>query len=92
MKKIFIFLLKIAILIILGVWVIMVFIDYFKTRNNEKPVFCIKEYTHQYDDGTTYECVGLGYKMFKYERDSIRATEFGPIFIEERTNTSGLQN
>ena len=49
-------------------------------------MFCISEKTYKYADGKTYECVGIGYKMYKYERDSINATEFGPIFIEQKTN------
>ena len=92
MKKGIILILKILVMIIFAAWVAIVFIDYFKTRNDEKLIFCLKETTYEYDDGQTYECVGLGYKMYKYERDSIKATEFGPIFIKQRTNTNGLQN
>ena len=92
MKKGILFFLKILVLVIFVVWVILVFIDYFKTRKDEKPVFCIKETIYKYDNGQTYECVGLGYKVYKYERDNIRATEFGPIFIEQRTDTNGLKN
>lgn len=86
MKKGLILLLKIIVLGVFLAWVFIVFIDYFKTRKDEKPIFCISEKTYEYADGTTYECVGIGYKMYKYERDSINATEFGPIFIEQKTN------
>ena len=92
MKKGLILSLKILVLVLIAAWVIIVFIDYFKTRNDQKPLFCIKETTYKYDDGKTYECIGLGYKMYKYERTSINATEFGPIFIEQRTNIDDLQN
>lgn len=86
MKKGLILSLKIIVLVIFVVWVFIVFIDYFRTRQDEKPMFCISEKTYKYADGKTYECVGIGYKMYKYERDSINATEFGPIFIEQKTN------
>lgn len=91
MKKGLIIALKILVLIAFVAWVYIVFVDYFKARNDKMPVFCIKEKVYKYDDGTTYECVGLGYKMYKYKRDSITATEFGPIFIEQRTNTNGIR-
>lgn len=91
MKKGIVFVLKVLVIILFLVWVAIIFTDYFKTRNDEKPIFCIKETTYEYDDGYTYECVGLGYKMYKYERDTIKATEFGPIFIEQRTNTVGIK-
>ncbi len=31
----------------------------------------------------TYECVGLGYKVYRYHRE-FKAIEFGPFFIQER--------
>lgn len=91
MKKGILMVLKILVLILFIAWILIVFIDYFKTRNEEMPVFCIKETTYDYDDGSTYECIGLGYKMYKYERESINATEFGPFFIKQRTNMNGIK-
>ena len=58
--------LKLVTLILFIVWVTIIFTDYYRTRNNKKPVFCLKETVHKYKDGETYECVGLGYKMFDY--------------------------
>jgi hypothetical protein len=63
----------------------MVFTDYFRVRNDEYPMFCISEEEKEYDDGTTYICHGIGYKMIKYERTCLNATEFGPFIIDERT-------
>ena len=83
--------LKIMVTLTFAAWAIMVFTDYFKTRNDKHPIFCLKENTHKYDDGETYECIGLGYKMYDYKRDSITAKEFGPFFIKERTNTEGIK-
>lgn len=31
----------------------------------------------------TYQCVGLGYKFYRYNRE-FKAIEFGPFFIKER--------
>lgn len=86
------FCLKILILIVFASWILIVFYDYFTTLNDQNPKFCIAEKTYTYDDGTTYECVGLGYKVYKYNRSSIHAKEFGPFFIKQRTDTSGIEN
>ncbi len=51
-------------------------------RGGNNPKFCLNETTHQFEDGQVYECNGLGYKVFIYDRDSIQAAEFGPFFIE----------
>ena len=83
--------LKIMVTILFVAWAIIVFTDYFKTRNDKRPIFCIKEETHKYDDGETYECIGLGYKMYDYKRTSITAKEFGPFFINERSDMSGIK-
>ena len=90
MKKGIIFLLKILILVLITVWVVIVCIDYFRTKDEKAPKFCLYETTHNYQDGITYECVGFGYKVYKYKRLSITATEFGPVFIKERQNSNGL--
>ncbi|MBE6160824.1 MAG: hypothetical protein E7158_01200 [Firmicutes bacterium] len=76
--------------VVLISWVVIVFTDYMNAKNDKPLKFCIKEFNHKYDDGETYECVGLGYKMYKYNRHSITAKEFGPIFIRERQDSTGL--
>ena len=43
------------------------------------------EQTKKYDDGTVYRCDGVGYRFYKYDRDGVKATQFGPFFIEEKT-------
>ena len=91
MKKVLTIFLKIMVLVCLVVWVSIVCYDFFKVKAEKYPKFCLSEYTHHYDDGITYECVGLGYKVFKYKRFSITATEFGPIFISERQNAEGIK-
>jgi hypothetical protein len=77
---------KVIILSIVIIWIICFFIDYARARQSKKPLFCIKEVTKEYEDGSVYACTGLGYKMYKYERSSIPVSiQFGPFFIQERT-------
>jgi len=84
MKKIVVTTLKIMVIVLIVAWIAMIFVDYFKARSEKPMLFCIKEETKVYDDGTVYSCTGLGYKMYKYDRKSISAVEFGPFFIKER--------
>ena len=40
---------------------------------------------YKHEDGTVTECIGLGYKIYKYERISIpKSTDFGTIFMKMR--------
>lgn len=84
MKRILETIFKVLFLVALIGWVTIVFYDYFRSKNGKDPKFCIKEVTHKYSDGDTYECLGLGYKMYRYNR-SFSAVQFGPFFIKERT-------
>ena len=84
MKKTIFLILKITILVILFAWIIIVFTDYFRVRQGNNPMFCLSEETKQYEDGSNYICTGLGYKMIKYNRTCLSATEFGPFIIKER--------
>ena len=77
---------KIVILSIVIIWIFCFFIDYFRARQEKLPLFCIHKTVQKYDDGTTTSCMGLGYKMYKYDRASIPVSvQFGPFFIKERT-------
>lgn len=88
MKKAKVFnILKIVVIVILAAWVLTIIIDYVRTVNGNNPMFCIHEETKTYPDGTTYICTGLGYKMYRYERD-FNAVEFGPFFTKERTSVN----
>ncbi len=81
--------LKILKIVVLGLvisWVILFLIDYTRARNNKDLLFCIKEETKEYPDGTVYSCTSLGYKLYRYNRSSINTTlQFGPIFMKEKT-------
>ena len=83
MKKL-IFILKITILVVLFIWIVMVFTDYFRVRNSKDPIFCVSKNTKTYADGTNYICSGVGYKAIRYNRTCLTAAEFGPFMIKER--------
>lgn len=84
MKSKLIIALKIAVLTLIFFWIVIVFADYFRVRQNKNPMFCIKEVINEYNDGSTYICTGLGYKMIRYNRKCLSAKEFGPFLIKER--------
>ena len=78
LKKIFDIVFWIAITILAIIWLV----DFFKLQNDKEPVFCLNEKTHKFEDGTVYECKGLGYNIYKYDRESIDVTrQFSPFFI-----------
>lgn len=56
--------------------------DYIRVQKGFEPKFCLKNNVYTYDDGKTNECVGAGYNVYKYERQSIKAIEFSPFFLE----------
>lgn len=84
MKQKLIVFLKIAILAIIFFWLVMIFTDYFRVRQNKNPIFCFSEEVHEYNDGTTYICTGAGYKYIRYNRDCLPASEFGAFLLKER--------
>ena len=61
------------------VWII----DFIQVKREEEPIFCISEKIHEYEDGTTKECVGLGYKVYTYDRKSLNIkSQFSPFFVK----------
>lgn len=72
----------IAFWVIIAVLAIVWVTDFIKVQNDKKPAFCLVEKTHEFKDGTVDECVGLGYKIYNYNRKSIDAHQFGPLFIK----------
>lgn len=84
MKKIIGGIFKFLVILLIIAWVYLIASDYFRVQKGKNPQYCIKETTKTYHDGTVYSCIGLGYKVFRYERKSISAFEFGPFFIQER--------
>jgi len=71
--------------IVLLVWMAICLIDFYNVSQENEPKFCLSRSTTQYSDGTVDTCVGLGYKVFNYKRESFRAIEFGPFWGKDRT-------
>lgn len=78
-KKIFDIIFWLVFAILALIWIV----DFINVNNDKEPVFCIKTEVHEYDDGQTVECTGLGYKVYKYNRTSTgTGYEFGPFFVK----------
>ena len=85
--SIFNFILTIVIFGVVG----MAVIDFINVNQEKEPIFCIHEEWTQYDDGTVELCVGVGYKVYRYNRESIKGSEFGPFWIEEKNKPLTVQ-
>ena len=73
--------------IIIIAWATLVVTDYINVNKEKDPKFCwFNEKTTKYDDGEVTECMGIGYKVIKYNRTSFKAIEFGPFWIKDRSN------
>ena len=67
--------------ILISIWIS----DYQKVKNNQEPEFCLSTQIYEFEDGSITQCIGLGYKIYKYERISLpRTMEFGTIFMKMR--------
>lgn len=64
--KIISIILGIILLIVVILGVIFFSIDYNKIKNNERPIFCIKNPAGNIADGGTVEFFGLGYKVIDF--------------------------
>lgn len=77
--------LNICILSFFVFWVYAIVTDFQKVKNDDKAVYCIRQTLYDYTDGSVEECLGLGYKVFYYNRTSINAkTDFGPFWMKLR--------
>lgn len=78
-RKIFNIVFWVGVALLAAIWIT----DFLRVRNNKEPQFCLKETVHEFEDGTVTECMGLGYKTYKYNRSSLSGgIEFGPFFIK----------
>ena len=59
--------------------------DYINTKNEKDPVFCFAKNEIQKENGSVEECIGAGYKVFKYHTVGYEdAREFGAFWISPR--------
>ena len=68
----------VVIILLFFIWVF----DFNKVRREKEPVFCIYEQNHKFDDGSVKECFGLGYKVYTYDRDSLKGIQYGSFFMK----------
>ncbi len=85
-KSLFSKIIGILLWIVLLLFLVAIGWDYVNFKMNKEPMFCIKKETTKYDDGTVDICTGVGYKVFKYDRESFRGREFGPFWKQDRTS------
>ena len=75
----------IRLLIILPIIIIlillMMLIDFNRVVDNMEPLFCVTKAV--YEDGVTKEYIGLGYKIFNYNKlNEERIVKIGSIFSQ----------
>lgn len=71
--------------IVVFAWMAICLYDFFNVHQGKEPTFCIKKETTVYEDGTVDSCLGLGYKVYNYNRNSFKAIEFGPFWSKDRS-------
>ena len=71
--------------IVLFVWMGICLVDFFLTKTDHEPIFCLSKDTTEYSDGQVRSCTGLGYKIYHYERDSYKGIEYGPFWSKDRS-------
>lgn len=87
-KKILSKVFNILITILLIGWITVLLIDYANVSKGKDAKFCINNAIKDYTDGSVEICTGLGYKVYKYDRQGYRAIEFGPFWMEEKDTTT----
>ena len=76
---------NIVLWVILLAWMAICLYDFYKVHNEKDPFFCIDKGVTEYEDGNVKWCLGLGYKVYDYNRDSFSAIEFGPFWSKDRS-------
>lgn len=76
---------NIVLWIVLLAWMAVCLIDFYNVHQEKDPKFCISKETIEYDDGTVESCLGLGYKVYQYNRESFSGIEFGPFWSKDRS-------
>ena len=68
--------------IILIAWVGLLAYDYYRAKNNQKPLVVLKTVTKDYEDGSVNEYTSFGYKYIEYKRTSRKGFMFGGFWIK----------
>lgn len=71
--------------IILFTWIAVCVVDFYRTQKGNKPLFTFTHNVTKYEDGKVDSYLGLGYKVYKYERKCFNGYEFGPFWSKDRS-------
>ena len=74
--------LKFFIIFMIVAWMGMVVYDFYRTKNNNEPLFCISNEVEERVDGKIYICNGIGYKYYNYVMESYNLKKFEPFWIK----------
>ena len=76
-----------AVLLVFAIWAFLVYTDFGNIKRNEEPQFCFFGTKKQEikNKGSIEECLGLGYKVVKYQTYDARMTEFVPLWEKTKT-------
>lgn len=77
--------LNISLWALLFIWMAFCITDFILAKTDNKPVFCTFSKTTKYDDGNVKSCIGLGYKVYAYDRDSYSGIEFAPLWGKDKS-------
>ena len=75
-KKIIVIIVIVALIVLLIAWGV----DYFRYKDSKPPVFCIEQSIYDYANGSVHECIGLGYKVYRYDLETLKTREFVMIW------------
>lgn len=74
---------NIVIAILFVIWCYLLISDYFRIKDDKKAIYCVKNIIYDYTDGSVEECIGIGYKVYYYDRPNINVkSEIGPFWIK----------
>ncbi len=74
---------KYCISLIIIAWGFLVIIDYYMTKHDKDPLFCVSNVVIEEEDGYVTVCKGLGYKYYLYKKDSYSLKKFVPFWIKD---------
>ena len=71
--------------IVLIVWMAICLVDFFRTHQVKKPIFTFKHETTKYEDGSVDNYLGLGYRIYFYNRKCFNGVEYSPFWTKDRS-------
>ena len=84
-KSLFSRIMNVVLWIILFAWIAVCVVDFYRTQKGNKPLFTFTHDVIKYEDGKVDSYLGLGYKVYKYERKCFNGYEFGPFWSKDKS-------